>query len=255
MTFKEGMRNRNEKTVHVLTGEVEADLDPKFGEGGNVLNIQAGKSIAQAVGTNYRVAVRDEQNLKIVVIRVLAGVVRVLGENFQIAELQEDEWVSLLSPPDDSFMRLKTLRGDFEVTVKDQDKSDRSVPTEKDSVVKIWQRIVPGTGERVISAVFSDPEGELVETITVTFDPNDYADFVQALMDDDGALPWEGIEDDDRPGGTVQAGADGDNPIPPDDFLDELVDRIIADLNAGVGSGIIIIIPPTTPTPTPVGNL
>lgn len=276
LVFTEGIRNRNEKTVRLVAGEVEAELDPKFGEEGNVLNIQAGKTIAQAVGTNYRVATRYEQNLNIVVIRVLAGIVRVLGENFQIVELEADEWVSLLSPPDDSFTRLKTLQGEFEVTVKDEDKSDRSIPTEKDSVVKIWQRVVPGTGERVISAVFSDPSGELIETVTVTFGPNEYADFVQDVMDDDGKLPWEDLEGVERPrrqsrGG--DEGEEGDNPIPPDSILDELqaADRDPRDLNAGVGAGVTVVnpgtvggdtgvvivppAPPTVPTPTPVGNL
>jgi len=259
IVFTENDRDRKIKTVQLLAGEVEANLGDGFQEGGNVLNIQAANALAQAVGTRYRVASRYEQDLQIVIIRVLAGIVRVFGENFQILELGADQWISLLSPADASFLRLKNLRGDYDVVIKDEDKGDRSLATEEGSVLKIWQRVVPETGERVVTAVFTDPEGQMQEQISVTFAPGEYADFLDDIQGADDASPWPGMGQQSGQQSGQQPGppADGENPTPPDDFMDKLVERTLGELMPGVGTTPPRPRPPRPPqrpTPTPVGN-
>lgn len=256
IVFTEGSQNANVKTVRLLSGEVEATLSQDFAASGAVLNIEAANAVTQAIGTRYRVASRYEQDLQIVIVRVLAGVVRVLGENFEVAELGADQWLSLLSPPDASFLRLKSMRGEFEVTIKDEDKGDRRLAAEEGSVLKIWQRIVPETGERVITAVFSDPEGLMLEQVTVTYGPDEFADFVADIRDSDDEFPWDQL---DRPARTRDEDDDGDNPMPPDAFMDELVQRSLEGLAPGAGRTPRLPRPqpprpPQRPTPTPVGN-
>jgi hypothetical protein len=144
--FSEGRQDRALKIVRVESGEVEAKLESSFRDGGNILQIEAGNTVTQLVGTHCRVGSRTEQDLRIVIVRVLSGIVRTLGENFDIKELKTDQWVSIMSPQDESFLNVKNLRGNFVVTIKDEDKSDLSLPTEEGSIVKIWQRVVSDTG-------------------------------------------------------------------------------------------------------------
>lgn len=245
MVFTEGSRNANIKTVQLVRGEVEAYLGQNFQDAGNVLNVVAGSTVTQALGTRYRVASRYEQDLQIVVIRVLAGLVRVIGENFEVAELGTDDWLSLLSPPDESFLRLKNMRGQFDITVKDEDLSSKQLPTEEGSVLKIWQRIVPETGERVINAVFSDPDGREIENISLIYGPGEFADFLADVRDEDDEFPWD---QDDRPVARPERPDPREkrNPMPPDDFMDELVDRTLEDLAPGFGTE-----PPPPPPPAP----
>ncbi len=253
--FAEGSRDASVKTVHLSRGEVEARLGPNFMEGGNVLYVEAANIVSQARGSRYRVAARYDDDLHIVIVRVLEGVIRVLGENFEISELGEEQWVSILSPPDESFLRLKNMRGEYEITVIDEDHSPRIIATEEGSVVKIWQRLVVETGERVVTAVFSDPDGREIETIGVIYDAGVFAPFLEDLRDEDDEFPWDRLADDperERP-----APPERDNPMPPDDFMDELVERSLESLMPGFGRTPPPPDPPrppVRPTPTPRGR-
>ena len=250
------------KTVRVLDGEIEANLSAGFHSGGNILNVEAGNAVVQAKGTRFRVASRYDQDLRIVVVRVFAGLVQLLGENFQIAELGQDDWVSLLSPDDESFLRIKNMRGLFDVTIKEEDHTDRNINTEEGTVLKIWQRIVPESGERIVTSVLTDPEGEMIETITVVFQAGEFADFLSGVREDRD--PWDLVDPDTRRRRREdREPPTGDNPMPPDSFLDELVQRSIENENPGAGRRPAPPSPPrpqpprppVRPTPTPVGNL
>ncbi len=258
IAFNESSSDARVKSVQLATGEIEAALGPDFVTAGNQLNVIAPDVITQAKGTLFRVASRFEQDLNIVIVRVLEGVVRILGENFEVAELSADQWVSLLSPQDASFVRLKNMRGNYEVTVMDEGLSAKQLPTEEGSVLKVWQRIVPDTGERVVTAVFSDPDGNEVETVSAIFRAGEASSFLADLADDGDDFPWDEFED--RPTAERRERAprrEGDNPMPPDEFIDELVERTLEDLLPGFGrvpAPPAPPAPPVRPTPTPRGR-
>lgn len=252
IVFNESATDSRIKNVKLNDGEVEADLEANFHQNGNALNVETATAICGAVGTRFRVASRREQDLRVVVVRVLAGIVRVYGENFQIAELGAEEWVSLLAPPDQSFLRLKNLQGNYDVTVKDEDGNDKQIPTEPESVLKIWQRTVPETGERVVTLTFNDPMGQMVESITVTFAPGEFAEFARRVQGEDD--PWAILEDDRA--GQMDRDRDEDpgerdNPEPPDEDLIIFIDRQIDEENIEINRNIPEPPTPSTPTPTP----
>jgi len=248
VTVSENTRNPQVKRVVLRSGEVEAQLGSNFHAGDNILYVEGANSYVKAMGSTYRVALVTESDLHVLVVRVFAGLVRVMSENFEITELGANDWVSILSPPDGSFARLRNLQGEFDVTVIDEDKEQRLLSTEKDTVLKIWQRIVPDTGERIVQFSLSDPNEELVEEITVIFAPSEYAAFLDEVRD-------EYLDDPDELVRPIPS--DRRNPMPPDEFIHELVDRILADLSPGAGVTIRFVPPPSTPdlpTPTPVGR-
>ncbi|MFU8780782.1 MAG: FecR domain-containing protein [Kiritimatiellia bacterium] len=254
IVFAESTQDARIKRVRLMRGEVEANLSAEFGESGYTLNIESANSVAQARGTRYRVATRFEEGFHTVVIRVLAGLVRVLGENFEVAEMGADEWLSLVGPPDNSFLRLHVMRGAFDLTVKDAEKENQNVGLQEGGVAKIWQQIVPETGERVVSVHFINPAGEEYDSVSVTFAAGEVADFLASIRDGGDDAAW-GPAVEDRPARRREV-ADGENPIPPDVFLDELVDRLLEGLMplAGRSPAIAVPRPPVRPTPTPVGN-
>ena len=252
--FAENRRDTSKKRVILRGGEIEANLGPNFPSGNNELYVEAANFFVKAVGSTYRVALATEADLNILIIRVFAGLVRVMGANFEVAELQADQWVSLLAPSDESFTRLKNLRGEFEVTVIDADKQQRLLSTEEGTVLKIWQRIVPETGERVVQVVLTDPQERMVETISVTFGPGEFAEFLAAIRDE--------YDDDYIALIPAPSPTEAQNPMPPDDFMDELVARTFDTLSPDIGVRRPIRPripepppPPVTPTPTPVGFL
>lgn len=242
LVMNEDSSNKKIKNVELSDGEVEVELNQEFHAGGNALNVETAVATSAALGTQFRVASRMEQNLRIVIFRVIKGLIRVNGENFEVPEMKADDWLSLLSPADRSFLRLKNMKGAFNIRIKDQDMNDKILPTIEGTVLKIWQREIPETNERVVTSVLTSPEGEMIETITVTFGAglkpmfND-AEWVSKLPADVDKEPKKG------------------NPLPPEDIMDLLIRGVLDDVNVEFqrksGGGYI---PPRPPSPTPVGK-
>ncbi len=259
IVFGENTANKRIKNVYIDYGEVEVSLRPDFLEAGNVLNVETPLAVASAVGTRFRAASRMEEDLRIVILRVIEGVIRVFGEHFEVAELKADDWLSLLSPPDRSFLRLKNLKGAYEIIIKDENMADKSVPTQEGTVLNIWQRHVPDTNQMIISAVLTSPDGEMLDTITITYAPDDLPAFGS---DTGAAMPWED-GDADVPGILPvgdKAPPPSDNPQPPlsDEFMDMLLERVLGEENVGQTRlpppPPPPPPPPQPPTPTPVGK-
>jgi len=169
VSVDEDKSNAKLKIIRINKGEVEVELQEDFHKNGDELNVETATATCSAIGCKFRVASKAEEDLQVVVIRVIEGMIRVFGENFSAATLDENDWLSLLSPADRSFLRLKTMKGEFDVAIKDEEMQDKTIPTTEGTVLKIWQRFVPETGQRVVTVVLTAPDGTLIETFTVTY--------------------------------------------------------------------------------------
>ncbi len=219
LKMDEGMKNKKLKIIRLQDGEVEVELLEDFHTNGNALNVETATAICGAIGCKFRVASKVEEELRIVIVRVIEGMIRLHGENFAATTLDQNDWISLLSPPDRSFLRLKNMKGNFPIEINDEDMQKKVVETLEGTVLKIWQRYVPGTKQRVVTAVLTGPDGQLIETITVTYGEGEGPDFGG---DDDETPPWgdwggpgpgfgpgPGGDDDDQ--GASGDGDDGDD--------------------------------------------
>ncbi len=160
------------KIIRLTDGEVALDLKEDYHKDGNDLNVETATAVFNAIGCKFRVASKSEQGLRVVIARVQEGKIAVHGDNFLVKELGKDDWLSLLSPADRAFLRIKTLKGEFPVTIKDKNMQDKEVQTETGTVLKIWQQVVPETQQRVVTVIITDPKGTLVNTYTVTYKGN-----------------------------------------------------------------------------------
>lgn len=246
VVFNEDTSNSKIKNVQLHSGEVEVQLNRDFHDGGNQLNVETATAICGAIGTHFRVASRMEQDLRVVVIRVLRGKLHVYGENFEVGEMGENQWLSLLSPPDRSFMRMKSMKGNFSINVKEADMSNREIPLNEGMVVNLWQLDVPESNQRIITVAINAANGEQLDTFTIIFEEGEVPFFGEP-----GAAGWrEAPTSRRRPAWRREA---GDNPLPPDDFIDELIDRVIDDVNVDFRPAPGPR-PPRPPSPTPVGR-
>ena len=257
LTMDEGIKNKKLKIIRLQDGEVEVELLEDFHKDGNALNVETATAICGAIGCKFRVASKVEEDLRIVIVRVIEGLIRLHGENFDATTLGQDDWISLLSPPDRSFLRLKTMKGDFDIKIKGEDLQDKVVPTVEGTVLKIWQRQVPGTGQRVVTSVLTGPDGQLIETVTVTYGEGDTPGC--GGDDDDQTPPWSDPDGDLGTG----TGTTDDDPQPRGDDTDRPRPRVDArgpegdpDPDAGNDDADVgIIVKPPRPPVTPVGSL
>lgn len=238
------------KNVRLNDGEVEVELNNAFHKGGNKLNVETATAICGAVGTHFRVASRMEQDMRIVLFRVIKGVISVYGDSFEVVALDANDWLSVLSPADRSFLRLKNMKGEFDIRIKDQEMNDVDLPTKEGHVLKIWQRRVPTTNERIITAQLTAPDGSIIEEITVTLGGD-----AGPLFDGDGGeAPWDPKD--------IPTGDERLNPLPPEGIMDWLIDRVAAEQNVEWRPPASPRpqarprpqTPPRPPSPTPVGR-
>ncbi len=193
----EGITNKKLKIIRLNDGEVEVELKEDFHKDGNALNVETASAICGAIGCKFRVASKMEDNLQIIIVRVIEGLIKLQGEDFSIAELDQDDWISLLSPPDKSFLRLKTMKGEFKIVISDENHQPKDVPTEEGTVLKIWQKKVPGTNQRVVTAVLTAPDGQMIETVTVTYTEGD-ASSIKIIDDEDKDWKNEGDQGENQ---------------------------------------------------------
>ena len=170
LVMAEGKTDKKLKIIRLNEGEVEVELEEDFHADGNSLNVETATAICGAIGCKFRVASKQEADLRIIIIRVIEGLIRVHGDHFNVATLGKDDWISLLSPSDLAFLRIKTMKGEFDVQIKDEDLQDRTVPTEEGTVLKIWLRKVPNTDKHVVVVEVFGPDGKLIETITTEYE-------------------------------------------------------------------------------------
>jgi hypothetical protein len=251
LTMSEGISNKKLKIIRLDEGEVEVELLEDFHSKGNALNVETATAICGAIGCHFRVASKLDEQLRVIIIRVIEGTIRAHGENFSMSLLKQNNWISLLSPPDRSFLRLKNMKGDYDITIKDENHEDRIVPTEEGTVLKIWQREVPGTDQRVVISEVTDPDGKRSSTTTVTYDAGQGPSFPGQGPDDPD---WSGTGQE--PGPTTPPRKRGPRPRPqvvypfdptepdPDPGQDNGVVGTPAGQPGAAGGG------DTTPTPT-----
>jgi len=210
LEMDEGVTNRKLKIIRLQEGEVEVELLEDFHTNGNALNVETATAICGAIGCHFRVASKVEEELRIIIVRVIEGMIRMHGENFATTTLDQNDWMSLLSPPDRSFLRIKNMKGEYPLEINDEDLQKKVIPTVEGAVLKIWQRHVPGTLQRVVTAVLTGPDGQLIETVTVTYGEGEGPSFGQ---EDGETPPWGeygGPDAGPRPGepGGDQPGGD-----------------------------------------------
>jgi len=233
LSIDESLIDSKLKIVRLNNGEVEIELKEDFHKGGYALNVETATAVCGAIGCKFRVASKAEEDLRVIIIRVIEGMIRVHGDNFSAATLTKDDWLSLLSPSDRSFLRLKTMKGEFDITIKDKDLQDKNIPTKEGTVLKIWQRTVPGTKQHVVTVVITAPDGQLKETFTVTYEEGQGSGYGDDLIGDK--------DRDTPPGGEDVPPGERRNP----EFRDEPQYGEPED-----------VFPPKDlePTPTPVGK-
>lgn len=170
LTIAEGTIDKSLKRILLDEGEVEVELDEEFDKSGDKLNVETATAICGAIGCHFRVASQMEDELRVIIVRCVDGSIRVTGQFFNIAEMGKDDWVSLISPDDQSFLRLKNMKGEFSVLLREGESGERTVETEEGMVLKIWQQDLPGTDKIAVSVSIVDKDGRLIETIVATID-------------------------------------------------------------------------------------
>ncbi len=169
LTMDEDVTDPKLKRVMLEDGEVHVKLQEDFHKNGNKLNVETAQAICGAIGCDFRVASQVEDQLRVILIRVIDGEIRVTGLFYSIGSLKAGQHLSLVTPPDNAFLRIKNLKGEYAVNLRQGDTGEKTITTKEGFVMKVWMKEIPETGDIVVSVSITDPDGKLVETVNATF--------------------------------------------------------------------------------------
>ena len=137
-------------------------------------------------GGNVSFDAKEEDEVKVIVAHCIKGRIEGDGPSFAIPSLGDNAAVTIVCKPDQGFIRLRGLEGQFAVHVADEDNQTRTINMEKDSVVKIVRTqsdVDPNL--LIVSVLELDYNGELVTAASFSTEIEELA-----LLDaDPGAAP------------------------------------------------------------------
>ncbi|NQU40444.1 MAG: FecR domain-containing protein [Lentisphaerae bacterium] len=205
----EGSMDPSQKSILLQSGKIEASLEEQ-----NELSVVTPCSSAHGVGGAFTAEVKSEADLKIAVFGCASGAVSIMSDMFQIPLLDADDLVSVSCAEDQSFIRIKNIKGSFDVVFIDDTGTPRTVTLEQNGVVKIWRRKADTSDAMVVTVLIVGPDGSLTEAVNYTIEPEaDGAPVEPPVMadddDDDGTTTttieetdylWPDDDDDDDPG-------------------------------------------------------
>ncbi|MFC1452290.1 FecR domain-containing protein [Verrucomicrobiota bacterium] len=228
--------NRSSKSLNMAVGNIELKLEENYQNNNAVTVVTLCANISCLSGGWYTLDGKDEGELRVVVIACLAGELGVQGPQYEIPVLGEGDWVSISASRDKGFIRVRGLKGEFTLTVRDEEGNPVMIDMEPESVVKILQKR-SATDQVLIVTLLHIAGGEVMRAIT----------YSTALDIASQLLP------PDETTGTTMPPSDVLPPFSPEDDEDTSTSTTAFGGGGGGGGGGDGGGPGTPVTPTPVG--
>jgi hypothetical protein len=146
--FADENQDRETRTVHLLAGKVEVDLDQKNQKFTNRVFVQT--AVGTAAGEKVRFTVATSRNNEIheSVFECNAGMLGVSGSQFNAPVVKEGASLKVTGPTDLSWLRVQTLKGDIPYDLRNNSGEQVTYPTKAGATVKINQRVLESTKVR-----------------------------------------------------------------------------------------------------------
>jgi len=164
----EDPEDASRKTAVLETGNLVCSLEEGYQEA-NRLFVQTPVAVAEILtGGTLTADVMADVDVDVAHITCNTAAAAVAGPNFALSKLDEGDVATIETAKDDSYTRIETAEGAFDVDVKDAQGNPKVVSTEKGSVVKIWRRPSETGKMLIVTILISGPNGDIVEASTYT---------------------------------------------------------------------------------------
>ncbi len=160
-------KNKNKRMIFLDTGKLEVEIDDDISKSGNCLQIVTVTSISEPAGLKPKFLVEssDEEDLKVSLVTCKDGTLNVFGVGFDAA-MSKGDVLSATGSRDKRFVRLKNVKGGFDLAVKNTEGKKEIRKTKPGSVAKIWRKKSEAANVLVIRLLLISPEGTLEDAIT-----------------------------------------------------------------------------------------
>ena len=137
----EDARDASIKRLGLEEGTIRVSLQETFHKN-NGLQVDTGVALVESIGSKFSAGVRTDADIKMLVLIVDAGMLKVQGKHspvkgFDVKILKAGDALSIATSLAKRWIRLKNVRGIFEVMLRGEDGGWREVDIEKEEVIKI----------------------------------------------------------------------------------------------------------------------
>jgi hypothetical protein len=191
----EDPKNPKLKKVILNEGKVDVDLDREFATN-NEFHVETAAAICGAISCKFSVDVRLEKDMRVSVFGCKDGKVRVFGTHFSIDELDKDDWTTVSSDINMEYVRVKNVKGTFQITVKDSAGQPQPLDLKTGEIAKIWTRPTSIGNNVSISIMIITPDDKVREAFTYTEtekrSPEDMQKLMIKIKDDEARIKETG---------------------------------------------------------------
>jgi hypothetical protein len=155
------------KIIKLDSGKVELKITEEVLQNQG-LNVETCCGVGGAIGGDFSVELRSEQDLATTVYAVKKGKIKVYGPHYDVPTLDDDDVLFVSCAMDRSFTRVRNAQGTYTITYRDAEGKAKEFEMKKDEVVKIWRKPTPKSDKVTIMILYSTPTGDVKDAQTIT---------------------------------------------------------------------------------------
>lgn len=157
--FTDENQDRENRTVHLLEGKVEVDLDQKNLKFTNRVYVKTAVGTAIGEKSRFTTAFSRQGEINEAIFDCDAGMIGLSGAQFQTTVMKEGSVVKVTGPNDLSWLRVQTVKGDIPYDLKNELGEPVTHPTKAGATVKINQRVTQANTVRHVVIWTLKPDG------------------------------------------------------------------------------------------------
>jgi hypothetical protein len=151
-------QDRENRTVNLLAGKVEVELDQK-GKFTNMVCVQTAVGAAIGEKSRFTATFSRQGEISEAIFECNSGMIGLNGQQFQSSVVKEGSIVKVTGPNDLSWLRVQTVKGDVPYELRDQTGEPVQYPTKAGATVKINQKVAELTKTRHVVIWTLKPDG------------------------------------------------------------------------------------------------
>lgn len=165
--FGESADNAAAKLLRLHKGRLETLLSTDF-QNENSLQISSYCVVANMLaGGGATFEASSEADLQVIAVMLKGGQLELIGNDFRLPMLKEQDGLTVACAVDGSFVRLRNINGKYTVELKDSTGTTRLAEMVKDTVIKILRKPSETDANIVLVTVLEvGPDGNVVQADT-----------------------------------------------------------------------------------------
>jgi hypothetical protein len=157
--FTDETQDRENRTVHLLAGKLEVDLDQKNQKFTNRVLVQTAGGLATGEKARFTVSFSQNNEVHESLFECNAGMLGVRGAQFNASVVKEGAAIKVTGPTDLSWLRVQTVRGDISYDLRNNNAEQIVYPTKPGAVIKINQLVTESTKAQHVVLWALKPDG------------------------------------------------------------------------------------------------